>query len=87
MNILLDICLREIQTEKEPSIRIQILRMVETIMDHAVYRKYPYKLEDIRDMVTELILYEPGEDEQGSYSVKEREYIAKLNLKFQMMSM
>jgi Protein of unknown function (DUF2013) len=87
LNVLLDICLREIQTEREASVRTQILRMVETIMDHGMYRKYPYKLEDIRDMVNELILYEPEEDGIGTYSVKEREYIAKLNLKFQMMSM
>ena len=57
---------------------MQILRMIDTIMDHDSYRKYPYKMEDIRDTVNELILYE---DECG-YSVKEKESIAKLNLKF-----
>ena len=83
LNVLLDICLREIQSEREAGVRVQILRMIETIMDHERYRQYPYKLEDIRDTVNELILYE---DEQHEYSVKEKESIAKLNLKFQLMS-
>lgn len=86
LHVLLDICLREIQTEKNPVVRTQILRMIETIMDHDMYKKYPYKLDDIRDTINELILYEP-EEEENQYSMKEKEYIAKLNLKFQMMSM
>jgi hypothetical protein len=83
LSVLLDICLREIQTEKDASIRVQILRMVETIMDHPVYQEYPYKLEDIRDTINELILYE---DDASPYSIKEKESIAKLNLKFQILS-
>jgi Protein of unknown function (DUF2013) len=69
LNILLDICLREIQTEKDSNIRVQILRMIETIMDHWMYKQYPYKLEDIRDTVNELILYE--DESTGGYTVKE----------------
>ena len=83
LSVLLDICLREIQTEKDSSIRVQILRMIETIMDHPMYKEYPYKLEDIRDTMNELILYESDET---PYSIKERESIAKLNLKFQILS-
>lgn len=80
LNVLLDICLREIQTEKDASVRVQILRMIETIMDHSMYKQYPYKLEDIRDTVNELILYE--DDANSEYSMKEKESIAKLNMKF-----
>ena len=83
LSVLLDICLREIQSEKDSSIRVQILRMIETIIEHPVYKEYPYKLEDIRDTINELILYE---SEEAPYSIKERESIAKINLKFQMIS-
>ena len=55
--------------------------MIETIMDHEMYRTYPYKLDDIRDIINELILYE-DEALGGGYSDKEKEYISKLNLKF-----
>ena len=58
--------------------------MIETIMDHEMYKTYPYKLDDIRDTITELILYE--DESTGGYSIKEMESIAKINLKFQMMS-
>ena len=82
--MLLDICLREIQTEKDSSVRVQILRMIETIMDNKMYKDYPYKLDDNKETVNELILYE---DESSGYSIKEKESIAKLNLKFQMFSL
>ena len=84
LSVLLDICLREIQTEKDSSVRVQILRMIETIMDNKMYKDYPYKLDDIKETVNELILYE---DESSGYSIKEKESIAKLNLKFQMFSL
>ncbi len=80
LNVLMDICLREIYTEKVTEVRVQILRMIETIMDHDMYRTYPYKLEDIREVIHELILYE--DEATGGYSQKEHEYIAILNLKF-----
>ena len=54
--------------------------MIETIMDHEKYRQYPYKLENIRETLHELIMFE--DESNGGYSVKEREYIALLNLKF-----
>lgn len=82
LNVLLDICLREIQTERSPAVRVQIFRTIETIMDHHAYRQYPYKLEDIRDTVNELVLFE--DEIHAPYSVKERESLAKLNLKFQL---
>ena len=80
LNVLLDICLREIQTEKVTEVRVQILRTIETIIDHEMYRTYPYKLDDIREIIHELILYE--DEASGGYSQKEHEYIAILNLKF-----
>ena len=86
LNVLLDICLQEIQREKDNDVRVQILRMIETIMDHEMYRTYPYKLDDIRDIINELILYE-DEAQGGGYSDKEKEYISRLNLKFQMINM
>lgn len=82
LNVLLDICLREIQTEKNPDIRVQILRMIEIIMDHEMYKMYPYKLDDIRETINELILYEDESVEGGGYSIKEKACISKLNLKF-----
>jgi hypothetical protein len=81
LNVLLDICLREIQTEKNPAIRVQILRMIEIIMDHEMYKRYPHRLEDVRDLINDLILYEE-ESTDSEYSIKEKECISKLNLKF-----
>ena len=58
--------------------------MIETIIDHEMYKMYPYKLDDVKETIDELILYE--DESTGGYSMKEKESIAKLNLKFQMMS-
>ena len=55
--------------------------MIDTILGHDMYRRYPYKVEDIKETLMELILYE-DESQGGGYSQKEREYIARLNLKF-----
>ena len=81
MNLLLDICLREIQREKKASSRVQILRMIDIILDNSVFKKYPYKIDDIKETLSELILYE--DESSGGYSLKEKEYIVRLNLKFQ----
>lgn len=80
----MDICLREIQREKVAHTRAQILKVIETIMDNPMFKKYPYKVDDIKETIYELILYE-DEDPKGGYSLKEREHLAMLNLKFQMM--
>ena len=53
--------------------------MIETIMDHEIYKQYPYKFDEVKETINELILYE--DDASGS-SFKEKEAIAKLNLKF-----
>ena len=58
--------------------------MIETIIDHEMYKMYPYKLDDVKETIDELILYE--DESTSGYSMKEKESIAKLNLKFQMMS-
>jgi hypothetical protein len=60
--------------------------MIETILDHEMYRTYPYKLDVTRDTIEELILYEDESAPGGGYSQKEKESIAKLNLKFQMFN-
>jgi hypothetical protein len=50
-------------------------------MDHTEFKRYPYKLEDIEQTVYEIILYE-DDGSKGGYSIKERECLSKLNLKF-----
>ena len=85
LNLLLDICLREIQRQKHASTRAQILRMIDTIISHHMYKKYPHKVGDVKQTIHELILYEDDMD-GGGYSLKEKEYIAKLNLKFQVLN-
>lgn len=84
MNLILDICLREIQREKVPNTRVQILRAIEAILDNKKFQTYPYKLDDIRQTINELIMYE--EESVGGYSIKEKECIARLNLKFQIIN-
>ena len=50
-----------------------------------MYKKYPHKVGDVKQTIHELILYEDDMD-GGGYSLKEKEYIAKLNLKFQVLN-
>ena len=56
--------------------------MIYIIIENPNFKKYQYKLDDIKETIHELILYE--EDVNGGYGLKEKEYIAKLNLKFQI---
>lgn len=58
--------------------------MIDTIMENSTFIKYPYKIEDISDTINELILYE--DETNGGYSMKEKEWIIRLNLKFQVSS-
>ena len=53
--------------------------MIETIINHYNYKKYPYKLDEVKQTVNELILYE-DESNGGGYSLKEKECLSKLNL-------
>jgi len=45
-----------------------------------MYRRYPYKLDDVKEIIYELIQFE--DESSGGYSQKEKEYLAILNLKF-----
>lgn len=79
----MDICLREIQREKAPHVRAMILKVMGTILEQPMFKQHPYKVEDIKETVYELILYE---DEDHGYSLKEREELTMLNLQFEMMA-
>lgn len=48
-----------------------------------MFKQYPYRVDSIRETLQELILYEE-EEVTGGYSLKEKEWIAKLNLLFQI---
>lgn len=81
MQLIIDICLNQIQREKKEDTRVSILKAIDTIMDHRMFKQYPYNLDSIQETVNELILYE---DESKPYSDKERECLSKLNMKFQL---
>lgn len=60
-----------------------MLKVIYTIMEHEMFKQFPYRVENVVETIQELILYEE-DDNQGGYSIKEKEWIAKLNLLFQM---
>ncbi len=81
MYLLLDICLQQITRQKKHEVRVQILRLIDSIIDNPMFRNYPYKVDDIKQTIEELII-----EDEGNYSQKERECLAKLNLKFQIIN-
>ena len=83
INLILDILLREAQSNAEAKTRVQVLRLMETILDNPVYREYKHRFEDVEEMVVEQILYE-DDDQEKKMSASEMECIASLNQFFQV---
>jgi len=56
--------------------------MVDVIVSKPEFRRNQDKLEEVRETVKELVLYE--DESKGGYSMREREQIMRLNLKFEV---
>lgn len=79
LNLLMDIALREVRTQADTKNRVQILKLIETILDNELYRENKYRIGDVEDMILEQILYEEEAVEEKQYSNYELECIASLN--------
>mmetsp|Transcript_38106 Transcript_38106/g.36463 ORF Transcript_38106/g.36463 Transcript_38106/m.36463 type:complete len:90 (+) Transcript_38106:366-635(+) len=86
MQLIIDICLDHLEREKNPDTRVQILKALDTIIEHRMFRQYPYNLETLQQTIYEMILFE-DEEKTGGYSIKEREWMSTLNLKFELMKL
>jgi hypothetical protein len=84
LNYILDICLNEIQREKNTDTRVQILKAIDNIVENKKFRERPYNMNGIQQVVKDLIL---EEEDNGGYSEKEKEWLSNLNLKFEMMKL
>jgi len=47
LHFLLDICLTNIERQRDPETRVQILKAIENILDNSMFKNYPYKVDDI----------------------------------------
>ena len=81
LQLIIDICLDHIQKEKESETRVQILKALDTIVDHKMFRQFPYNLDALKETIYDMILFE-DEEKTGGYSPKEREWMSSLNMKF-----
>ena len=81
LNLIVDILLREVNTNTDPRVRVQIFKLIETVMANETYRQGKYRYEDVQQMVEETIMYE---EEESKYTEQELECISSLNQYFQV---
>jgi hypothetical protein len=55
LNLLIDILLREAQTNASTDNRASIFRLIETIIQNMVYKKDLYKIDEVKQMTKEVI--------------------------------
>ena len=75
----MDILLREILTNTDSKTRVQILKLMETVLDNNTYREYHHRIDDVEEMIQEQILYEDDELAEKKFTDAEMECIASLN--------
>ena len=78
INLILDILLREVATNTQGKTRVELYKLMETVLDSEIYREYKYRQEDVEQIIQELIIYE-DEDTEKRYDQNELECIATLN--------
>ena len=53
----MDILLREVNTNQSCKTRVQVLRLLETLLNNKTYREYKYRMDEVENMIVESILY------------------------------
>ena len=56
LNLIMDILLREILTNTDSKTRVQILKLMETVLDNNTYREYHHRIDDVEEMIQEQLL-------------------------------
>ena len=81
LNLLMDVMLREVVSNPDSKTRIQIYKLIETVLNNEIYREYKYRYEDVEQVIRENIMDDEGDNK---FSDAERECIASLNTFFQI---
>lgn len=83
ISALVDILLRESQTNMDSKVRIAALSLLEVVLNNKVYQEHKFRREDIEDMVQQAILY----DDDQPHDEYEMECLASLNQFFEVERM
>ena len=51
LNLIVDILMREVTSNTNPAVRIEIYRLIESILNNKVYRNEKYKYSEVKEMV------------------------------------
>ena len=76
IHMIVDILIREATTNGSSMNRVQVYKLLETVLGNEVYKEGKYRLSDVKEMIKEQVLFE---DETKKYSDVERECVANLN--------
>jgi glycerol-3-phosphate cytidylyltransferase-like family protein len=87
LSAIVDILLRESQTNMESKVRIAALSLLEVVLDNKIYREHKFRLQDVEDMVQQAILYDEGDQEGQGHDEYEMECLASLNQFFEVERM
>mmetsp|Transcript_17598 Transcript_17598/g.29711 ORF Transcript_17598/g.29711 Transcript_17598/m.29711 type:complete len:139 (+) Transcript_17598:547-963(+) len=60
LNLIMDIALREVLIQSCFRTKVEILKLMETIMDNPIYSQYQHRLEDVQQMIEEQVLLQEG---------------------------
>ena len=75
----MDILIRESYSNPQSQVRVQVLKLMETVLNNEVYREYNHRRSDVEEMINEAILYEEDETAEKKYSDAELQCIATIN--------
>lgn len=78
-DLIIDCCLRELESKNTARTRTQILKVLNLILDHPTWMaKNKHRLGEINTKIEMIIIHE---DETSEFTVKEREQIMRLNMR------
>lgn len=84
IDVIVDCCLREIESKNTSRTRTQILKVMNLILLNEEYLKtYNKRLVDFNQKLENTVLFE---DSNFEYSVKEREQLVRLNMRLAKLS-
>jgi len=84
IDFIIGCCLKNLEKTNDSAVRAETLKVIFDCVKTPTFKQYPDRLKELDDSVTQWVLSEESED--MSYSLKEREYIARINLEVQSLS-